>query len=300
VEAFWNRKTLLIKLYKRHLDMISRKEQEQISQASVAVFGLGGVGGSAAILCAKAGYGKLRLCDFDVYEESNIVEQEFANFKNLNTPKNVVVSQQLTNHSRHCQIESLNLEIKTVEEAKEFICEADVVISAVDNAKAKILIDIASRDLGKPLFTASNIGWTVLYTSFVPDGYRFTDIYKGLPGLEQLHPLALKFVELHHLVYFAVIGSFKVDYFRKLITGQDDHLRYMATHAYIAAGFVVNEVNKYITGRAPVVKAPDSIALDMLYNRQINLSDYAAKIMEITLLVMQDSIDEACERFQSD
>ena len=74
----------------------------------------------------------------------------------------------------------------------------------------------------------------------------------------------------------------------------------MATHAYIAAGFVVNEVNKYITGRAPVVKAPDSIALDMLYNRQINLSDYAAKIMEITLLVMQDSIDEACERFQSD
>lgn len=287
-------------LFNRHLDMISKKDQEQICQTSVAVFGLGGVGGSAALLCAKAGYGKLRLCDFDNYEESNIVEQEFAHFENLNTPKNVVVSQQLLNHSRHCQIESFNREIKTIEEAKEFIGDADVVISAVDNAKAKILIDIASRDLGKPLFTASNIGWTVIYTSFMPGGQRFTDIYKDLPGLEYLQPLMLKFVELHHIVYFAVVGGFKVDYFMRLITGQDDHLRYMATHAYIAAGFVVNEVNKYVTGRAPYVIAPDSVALDMLQNKQINLSDYASKIMEITLLVMQDSIDEACERFQRD
>ncbi|MDD2229501.1 MAG: ThiF family adenylyltransferase [Candidatus Cloacimonetes bacterium] len=287
-------------IYDRHLDMISMKDQEQINQTSVAIIGLGGVGGSAAMLCAKAGYGKLRLCDFDSYEESNIVEQEFAHLGNLSTPKNEVVSQQLINHSRHCQIESINLEIKTVDEAKEFIGDADVVISAVDNAKAKILIDIASQDLGKPLFTASNIGWTVLYTSFMPDGWRFTDIYKDLPGLEQLQPLALKFVELHHTVYFAVVGSFKVDYFRRLITGQDDHLRYMATHAYIAAGFVVNEVNKYVTGRAPFVKAPDSVALDMLHNQQINLNDYVSKIMEITLLVMQDSIDEACERFQRD
>lgn len=291
---------MLCNLYNRHLDMISQREQEQINQTSVAVFGLGGVGGSAAMLCAKAGYGKLRLCDFDNYEESNIVEQEFAHFENLSTPKNVVVSQQLINHSRHCQIESLNREIKTVEEAKEFISDADVVISAVDNAKAKILIDFASRDLGKPLFSASNIGWTVLYTSFMPGGWRFTDIYKGLPGLEQLQPLALKFVELHHIVYFAVVGSFKVDYFRRLITGQDDHLRYMATHAYIAAGLVVNEVNKYVTGRAPFVKAPDSVALDMLHNRQIDLSSFAPKIMDITLLVMQDYIDEACEHFQRD
>jgi hypothetical protein len=36
----------------------------------------------------------------------------------------------------------------------------------------------------------------------------------------------------------------------------------------------------------------------MLHNQQINLADYVPKIMEITLLVMQDSIDEACERFQ--
>ena len=64
--------------YCRHAGMISLEAQRRIESSTVVIAGIGGIGGPVAMMCAKAGFGHIILCDRDQYELAIVVEQLFA------------------------------------------------------------------------------------------------------------------------------------------------------------------------------------------------------------------------------
>ena len=64
--------------HKRTKMLIGGKGLEALAGARVAVFGIGGVGGSAAEALARAGIGAIDLIDRDMVEPSNINRQTVA------------------------------------------------------------------------------------------------------------------------------------------------------------------------------------------------------------------------------
>lgn len=61
--------------------------QKRLEESRVAILGLGGVGGPAALYLAAAGVGELVLVDGDVVEASNLNRQILFNFSDLGRPK---------------------------------------------------------------------------------------------------------------------------------------------------------------------------------------------------------------------
>ena len=66
--SYWERVT-------RNIGPITYKEQETIRTSRVAVLGVGGLGGSLAENLVRSGCQNLVICDFDVFDESNLNRQ---------------------------------------------------------------------------------------------------------------------------------------------------------------------------------------------------------------------------------
>ena len=56
----------------------TKSVQDKISQAAVAVCGLGGLGSNIAFALARCGIGRLHLIDFDVVDLSNLNRQQYG------------------------------------------------------------------------------------------------------------------------------------------------------------------------------------------------------------------------------
>ena len=64
-------------LIERH----GKENQERFSNATVAIFGLGGLGSNIAICLARAGIGKLILIDFDKVDVTNLHRQQYKAYQ---------------------------------------------------------------------------------------------------------------------------------------------------------------------------------------------------------------------------
>ena len=69
--------------------------QERLFHASVALFGVGGVGGFCAEALARAGIGALDLYDDDTVSESNLNRQIAALHSTLGRPKGEVLAERV-------------------------------------------------------------------------------------------------------------------------------------------------------------------------------------------------------------
>lgn len=67
----------------------------RLLQTRVFVLGCGGLGGHVASLLARLGVGGLRLCDSDIFEESNLNRQYFCTESTLGQPKAVATARGL-------------------------------------------------------------------------------------------------------------------------------------------------------------------------------------------------------------
>ena len=64
--------------FARNVGWVTEQEQARLKQCSVAIGGLGGVGGAHAITLARLGVGNFRLADFDVFDWPNMNRQAGA------------------------------------------------------------------------------------------------------------------------------------------------------------------------------------------------------------------------------
>lgn len=128
--------------------------RERLAQASVAVFGLGGVGSFAVEALIRGGIGRLTLVDFDTVARSNLNRQLHALETTVGRPKALVMAER-------CRAINPDAEIKAVQEfygpenAEALLGEGyDFVLDCIDNITAKLHLIQTCVERGLPIIAS--------------------------------------------------------------------------------------------------------------------------------------------------
>ncbi|MBP3922143.1 MAG: tRNA threonylcarbamoyladenosine dehydratase [Ruminiclostridium sp.] len=160
-------------LYKRTSMLIGEEKMNILKQKTVAVFGVGGVGGYVAEALARAGVGHIVLIDKDEVSDSNRNRQIIALTSTVGRPKVEVMKERILDINPEARVTAKQC-FFLPETADEFdFCGYDYVVDAVDTVTAKLLIIEKSKAAGVPVISSMGTGNKLDATAF-----RVADIYK--------------------------------------------------------------------------------------------------------------------------
>lgn len=146
---------------------------ERLSQARVAVFGVGGVGGFAAEALARSGIGALDLIDGDVVSLSNLNRQIIALHSTVGKAKTEVMAQRIQDIDPDIRL-TLHTCFFTPENAGDFdFTQYDYIIDAVDMVTAKIQLAVQAQAAGVPMISSMGAG-----NKLDPSAFEVSDLYK--------------------------------------------------------------------------------------------------------------------------
>ncbi len=134
--------------------LVGRKCLSALSNASVALFGVGGVGSWCAEGLVRSGIGKLTIVDSDVVNPSNINRQLPATSITVGRPKVEVLGERLREINPNAEITALQ-RVYSWEVRDEFdLGGYDYVIDAIDSLSSKVELIINAYNAGATLFSA--------------------------------------------------------------------------------------------------------------------------------------------------
>ena len=108
------------------------------SSATVAICGLGGLGSNIAIHLARAGIGKLILCDFDRVDITNLHRQQYK-ADQIGRYKTEALADNLREIAPYIELEIYTEHI-TEDNAVTLLSDADVICEAFDDAECKAML----------------------------------------------------------------------------------------------------------------------------------------------------------------
>lgn len=138
--------------------LIGNDNFEKISHLSVAVFGIGGVGGFVCEALVRSGISTIAIIDNDVVANSNLNRQIIADVNSIGKNKVDVMEERL---------KAINPDINVIkkqmfflpENAEEFdFSPFDYVVDAVDTVSAKIEIIKKAKELNIPVISCMGTG----------------------------------------------------------------------------------------------------------------------------------------------
>jgi molybdopterin/thiamine biosynthesis adenylyltransferase len=136
--------------YLRNLGTIGIEGQIALMEATVAVVGLGGLGGYVTGALARMGVGCLILIDGDAFEEHNLNRQLLSREFNLGTRKAKAACR---------RVAEVNSAVGTVchdevlsgDNASRLLKGADVVVDGLDHLPTRLVLQDSARELGIPM-----------------------------------------------------------------------------------------------------------------------------------------------------
>jgi len=172
--------------YSRHtlLPEVGVDGQLKLLNSKVLLLGAGGLGAPSGLYLAAAGVGTLGIVDDDVVDESNLQRQVIHNTERVGVAKTA---------SARVAIEALNPDVEVVEHNTrldasnilELLEPYDVIVDGADNFPTRYLLNDASVRLGKPVVSASILGFDGQISTFVPhEGPCYRCLYPVPPPPE--------------------------------------------------------------------------------------------------------------------
>ena len=123
----------------RLLPLFKETGLNKLKDATVAVVGVGGVGGICVITLARSGVGNIIIQDFDTVEESNINRQIVANYNTIGLSKVDVLYNQIKEINPNCNVIKLN-SFFDKDNLDLFSYNIDYVIDAIDSFDSKCFL----------------------------------------------------------------------------------------------------------------------------------------------------------------
>jgi tRNA A37 threonylcarbamoyladenosine dehydratase len=162
------------------LDQFSRTQlllgsdaMQVLSNARVAVFGLGGVGGTAAEALARAGVGALDVIDHDRVSLTNVNRQTVALTSTIGQLKADVMAKRIADINPACHV-TAHACFYLPDTADELdLALFDYVIDAVDTVTAKLLLIERAQAADVPLISSMGTA-----NKLDPTALRVGDIYQ--------------------------------------------------------------------------------------------------------------------------
>ncbi|MBR1832568.1 MAG: tRNA threonylcarbamoyladenosine dehydratase [Ruminiclostridium sp.] len=130
----------------------------KLSEARVALFGVGGVGGYAAEALARSGIGAIDIIDNDTVAESNINRQIIALHSTVGMYKTDAAAARIHDINPDCKV--TGHKIFFLPENKELLDfrQFDYVIDAIDTVSGKLAVIECARAAGVPVISSMGTG----------------------------------------------------------------------------------------------------------------------------------------------
>lgn len=154
--------------HSRNIPALSEADMERLSSSKVLVVGCGGLGGNIIEYLARAGVGALTVVDGDVFEESNLNRQILSTSENIGQKKALAAAERVRAIDPSVDVTPV-CDFFTKENAPSLMEGADLVVDALDNASARLILEDAASEAGLAIVHGAICGWD-LQAMLVPPG----------------------------------------------------------------------------------------------------------------------------------
>lgn len=138
--------------------LVGEENLKKLQNSTVAVFGIGGVGGFAAEALVRSGVGSIVVIDGDEVEESNLNRQIIATVDSVGMDKVAVMKNRLLSINPNVKIKAIKTFYLPENAGEIDFSEFDYVIDAVDTVSAKVDIIKRAKENEIPVITCLGTG----------------------------------------------------------------------------------------------------------------------------------------------
>lgn len=171
--------------FSRNIGWITEWEQQELRKKTIAIAGLGGVGGPHALTLARLGIGGFHIADLDRFETANMNRQAGAFRSTVGLQKTAVMSAMILDINPEARLKVFDAGINegTLD---DFLAGADLFVDGLDFFVLSVRRKVFKRcaELGIPAVTAAPIGFGTSYLVFMPGGMSFEEYFR-LEGLSE-------------------------------------------------------------------------------------------------------------------
>ncbi|MDP2179642.1 ThiF family adenylyltransferase [Methylicorpusculum sp.] len=164
--------------FSRNHGITSAEQQIGLKHSTVAIAGMGGVGGDYLITLARIGVGNFKISDFDNFEMANFNRQYGATMSTIDLPKMEVMYKLALDINPEAKIQTFGSGIDSTN-IDEFLEGVDVVVDAIEffeiNAH-RILVN-ACMAKSIPVIFGVPLGYGVGMLVYTSDGMSFDDYF---------------------------------------------------------------------------------------------------------------------------
>lgn len=143
-------------MFERITKFIGKESLEKIKNTTVAVIGLGGVGGYAVECLIRSGIEKIIILDYDIIDVSNLNRQIISTTSNVKNYKVDEWTKRIKEINPNTIVTSLNMKLDLTNIDKLFTLKFDYLIDAIDDIKIKE--EIIKRCLTSHIKIISSMG----------------------------------------------------------------------------------------------------------------------------------------------
>ena len=163
----------MLSAFSRTQLLLGEQSMNRLNDATVAVFGIGGVGAYAAEALARCGVGGLVLVDDDAVCLTNINRQLIASHQTIGRKKVDVMKERILDIHPRCRVEPCEC-FYNAETANEFdFSRYDHIIDAIDTVSSKITLIEQACFTGTPVISCMGAG-----NKLDPTQLEVADIYE--------------------------------------------------------------------------------------------------------------------------
>lgn len=249
--------------FARNLGWLTAPEQERLRNCTVAIGGMGGVGGHHLLALARLGVGRFRIADNDHFELANFNRQAGATVGTLGAAKAETMAQLALEINPQADIQIWRDGL-TPDNLDAFLSGADLYVDGLDffafNIRAATFATCERMKI--PAVTAAPLGMGVAWLSFMPGKMSFDEYFQwGDHGDVQR---AARFL-------VGLAPTLRVDY---LVDPTRVNFKSGAGPStpmacYLCAGVAATEALKILLGRGKVRAAPHGLHFDAYRSRLV-------------------------------
>lgn len=163
----------MVNQFDRTETLIGTEALEKLSKTTVAVFGIGGVGGYVVEALARCGVGNLVLIDNDVVNITNLNRQIIALHSTIGQSKVEVAKKRILDINPNINIE-IHKEFFMPETSFKFdFTKYNYVVDAIDSVTGKIELVMKAQESNIPIISSMGTG-----NKLHPESFEISDIYK--------------------------------------------------------------------------------------------------------------------------
>ncbi|MEG1520801.1 MAG: ThiF family adenylyltransferase, partial [Clostridia bacterium] len=163
--------------FSKNIGTLTTTEADALQNSTIAVVGVGGLGGRVSENLCRNGVGKLILIDDDNFSTSNLNRQLFCNCETIGLKKAEVAKTELQKINQ-----DISIDVKTTKldekNACEFLVGASVVVDALDNIPSRLVLENACATLGIPLIHGAVSGFCGEVAIDFPQNLTLSKLYR--------------------------------------------------------------------------------------------------------------------------